>query len=135
MSPFIANQRFRKRYLLVAGVVALVGFVLTPAFQTWACRLALNEATGNQGMEWSIGSASVGMFPLGVELNGVTLIQANGTHLHLGHVAADLAGPGWRLERLVLDTVEVVVDPWTKHRPHPRPIQFPWCWTQQPCVT
>ena len=109
MSPPIANQRFRKRYLLVAGVVALVGLVLTPAFQTWACRLALNEATENQGMEWSVGSASVGLFPIGVELNDVTLVQANGTHLYFGHVAANLTGPVWRLERLVLDTVEGIV--------------------------
>ena len=109
MGPSIPNRRFRKRYLLVAGVVALVGLVLTPAFQTWACRLALNEATADQGMKWSVGSASLELFPIGVELDDVTLTQANGTHLHFGHVAADLAGRAWRLERIVIDTVEGVV--------------------------
>ena len=111
MSPSIANQRFRKRYLLVAGVVALVGLVLTPAFQTWACRHALNEATAKQGMQWSVGSAAVGLFPIGVELRDVTLTHAGGTHLHLGYVAADLANRAWRLERFVIDTVEGVVVP------------------------
>ena len=111
MGPSIPNRRFRKRYLLVAGVVALVGLVLTPTFQTWACRLALNEATADRGMEWSVGSASLGLFPFGVELDDVTLTQANGTHLHFGHVAADFAGRAWRLERLFIDAVEGVVIP------------------------
>ena len=111
MSPSIANQPFRKRYLLVAGVVALVGLVLTPAFQTWACRHALNEATAKQGMQWSVGSAAVGLFPVGVELRDVTLTHAGGTHLHLGHVAAGLTNRAWRLERFVIDTVKGVVVP------------------------
>ena len=109
MGPSIPNRRFRKRYLLVAGVVALVGLVLTPAFQTWACRFALNETTADRGMKWSVGSASLELFPVGVELDDVTLTQANGTHLHFGHVAADLAGRAWRLERIVIDAVEGVV--------------------------
>jgi hypothetical protein len=111
MSPSIANQRFRKRHLLVVGMVALVGLVLTPAFQKWACRLALNEATAHRGMEWSVGSASVGLFPIGVELDDVTLTQANGTHLRFGHVAADFAGSTPRVERLIIDAVDGVVIP------------------------
>ena len=57
------------------------------------------------------GSAAVGLFPIGVELRDVTLTHAGGTHLHLGHVAADLANRAWRLERFVIDTVEGVVVP------------------------
>lgn len=41
----------------------------------------------------------------------MTLTQANGTHLHFGHVAADLAGSISRVERLIIDTVEGVVIP------------------------
>ena len=60
-------------------------------------------------MEWSVGSASVGLFPIGVELSDVTLTHADGTHLQLGHVVVDLAGSASHVERLVIDTVEGVV--------------------------
>ena len=95
----------------------MVGLVLTPAFQTWACRLALNQATEDRGMKWSVGSASLELFPVGVELDDVTLTQANGTHLHFGHVAADLGSSTSHLDRVVIDMVEGVVIQSMNERP------------------
>ena len=39
----------------------------------------LNQATAKQGLTWSVGSASIGLFPIAVELEEVAVAHAGGT--------------------------------------------------------
>jgi hypothetical protein len=115
MRALITNQRRRKRYLFVASLSLFVGIGLTPAFQTWACRLVLNKATGNQGLNWSVEQASIRLFPLAIELDNATLTNAYGTNLRFNHVAVSLEGlgsPSWHVAQLLVEGVEgVAVNP------------------------
>jgi hypothetical protein len=99
----------RKRYFLVACFAVVITVGLTPAFQTWACRLALNQATAKQGLTWSVGAASIGLFPIAVELEEVAVAHAEGTDLHSNRVAISLSGigrSGWKFDRIIVDGLE-----------------------------
>ena len=99
----------RKRYFLVACFAVVITVGLTPAFQTWACRLALNQATAKQGFTWSVGAASIGLFPIAVELEEVAVAHAEGTDLHSNRVVISLSGighSGWNFDRIIVDGLE-----------------------------
>ena len=114
----------RKRYLLVACFAVVVTVGLTPAFQTWACRLGLNQATAKQGLTWSVGSASVGLFPIAVELEEVAVAHAGGTDLRSNRVAISLSGigsSGWHFERIIVDGLEGTLIAPERTTPPPAP--------------
>ena len=114
----------RKRYLLVACFAVVVTVGLTPAFQTWVCRLGLNQATAKQGLTWSVGSASVGLFPIAVELEEVAVAHAGGTDLRSNRVAISLSGigsSGWHFERIIVDGLEGTLIAPERTSPPPAP--------------
>ena len=114
----------RKRYLLVACFAVVVTVGLTPAFQTRACRLALNQATAKQGLTWSVGTASIGLFPIAVELEEVAVAHAGGTDLRSNRVAISLSGigsSGWHFERIIVDGLEGTLIAPERTNPPPAP--------------
>ena len=114
----------RKRYLLVACFAVVVTVGLTPAFQSWACRLVLNQATAKQGLTWSVGSASIGLFPIALELEEVAVAHEGGTDLRSNRVAISLSGigsSGWHFERIIVDGLEGTLIAPERTTPPPAP--------------
>lgn len=109
MSPEVTIQRFRKRYFIVAAFAVLLGIGLSPAFQSWVCRFALNQATLKQGFTWSVDAASIGLFPPAIEMDGVHLTHLHGTDLRLERIAVDFAGSPWRVKHLLVEGLEGVL--------------------------
>ena len=112
MRPIFPNRPFRRRYLAIACLTLVIGIGFSPAFQTWACRLALNHATLEQDLRWSVGNVSIGLFPISIELADVRVTHPGSTDLQMKHAAiriADIDGPNWHIEHFDIQGIDGVL--------------------------
>ena len=121
MRSSIANRPFRKRYFIAIGLAFFVAIWLNPDFQTFACRIALNKATLEEGYKWNVGSASFKLFPFSIELKDLSATNAMGTNLHFEQATiqiTSLIGPTRQIDHIQIEGVHGMVFTSDVHSPY-----------------